>query len=96
MRLLSGLAVHLEQHRVGQWFEAALAGHLRARALFLLIGQIEVFQLLQFCRLFNGGAQLIGELALLFDAAYDFFLALAEIAQIAEAVFELPELFVFQ
>ena len=90
------LGIHLEQHRVGQRFESPFPSHLRTRAFFLFIRQIQIFQLLQLGCPFNGGAQAFGQLALLFNAAYDLCLAFAEIAQIAEAVFELAELFVFQ
>ena len=66
-RFRAALLVTREQHAVCERLEAALAGNLRARALLLLVGQIEVLELLQFRRLLDGPAQVIRQLSLLLD-----------------------------
>ena len=95
-RLRTALLVAGEQHAVRQWLEAAFAGNLRARALLLLVGQVEVLELLQLARLLDGLAQLVCQLALLLNLGKDFFLALDEAAQVGEALFELSQLLVLE
>ena len=72
------------------------AAALRARALLLLVGQVEVLELLQLARLLDGLAQLVCQLALLLNLGKDFFLALDEAAQVGEALFELSQLLVLE
>ena len=86
----------LQQHGVGEGLEAAFAGHLGARALLLLVGQVEVFELLQLAGLFDGLAQFVGELALGFDSREDFLLTFHEVAQVGEAFLDVADLLVLQ
>ena len=95
-RFRAALLVAREQHAVCERLEAALAGNLRARALLLLVGQVEVFEFLQFARLLDGPAQVIRQLALLLDFGEDFFLPLDEAAQVRETLLELAQLLVLE
>ena len=95
-RFRAALLVAREQHAVCERLEAALAGNLRARALLLLVGQVEVFEFLQLARLLDGPAQVICELALLLDLGEDFLLPLDEAAQVREALLELAQLLVLE
>ena len=78
-------AAHAQQHSLGQGLQALFPRHHGPGALLLLIGQVEVFQLLQLHRLFDGLPQLIRELALGFDGGKDFLLPLYQIAQGGQA-----------
>ena len=72
----------------GQRLQALLAGRGRQRALLRLVRQVEVFEPLGVVGREDGGAQLVGQLALALDALEDGLLALGELAQQADALLD--------
>ena len=86
----------LRHHRIGERPEPFLACHLCPRAALLLVRQVEVFELLELRRAFDGGAELGRQLALLVDFLRDFLLPLREAAQVVEPLCERPQLLVLE
>ena len=81
---------------VGQRLDAEFARNLALGAALGLVGQVQVFQLLLGGRGLDGGAQLGRELALFFNAFEDGGAALVQLAQIAQARFQLAQLGIVQ
>ena len=90
------VALRLQEHGVRERLEPALARLLRPRAALLLVGEVEILELLQLRRALDGRAQLIRELSLRVDGLYDFLLTLDEAAQVGEALLEDAELLVLE
>ena len=80
------------QQGVGQRLDAGLAGDLGLGAALLLEGQVEVFEALLGLGVLDGFAQRRVELALLGDTVDHRGAALLELAQVAEAFFEVAQL----
>ena len=84
------------KQRIGQRLQPGLARDLRARAPLGLIRQVNVFQRLLGCGRFDGAAQFVGELPLLFDGRQDHVAPLFQLAQIQQPLFEIAQLRVVQ
>ena len=92
LRVLGGVV----QQRVGERFQAGLAGDLRARAALGLVRQVEVFQAGFGVRLLDRFFQFRCQLFLLGDAFEDGFAPFLQLAQVAQPLFQRAQLGVIQ
>ena len=86
----------LEQHRICQSFQSPRTCDGGTRALFLLVGAVEIFEGLKFFGCLDRCAQFICQLALVLDACEDLLLPFDEAAQIREACLHLAQCLVFK
>ena len=82
----------IAEQRVGQRFKAGFTGDLRFGAALGFEGQINIFQRLLGGGAFDGGAQFIGELALLFDGRQDRPAPILQLAEIEQPLLEIAQL----
>ena len=74
-------------------FQSLFPRNLGAGAFLLLVGEVEIFQLLELLSLFDGLAQLRGQFSLLINFAEDLFLSLYEIPEVGDALLNAADLF---
>ena len=84
------------QQQVGERLQAVFARDLCLGAAFGFVGEVEVFQRGFVVGGVNGGAQLVGEFALFFDAVQYGLLARGQFAQVLQALGEQTQLAVVQ
>ena len=94
--LRRALGILLQEDAAGQGLQALFLRLLGPGALFLLVWKVNVFQLLQLGGFFDGGLQLICQLALLVDFGNDFLLPLDEVSQVGKPFLNSAQLLVFQ
>ena len=92
LRILAGIV----RQRVGERFQAGLAGDLRAGAALGLVRQVEVFQAGFGVRFLDRLFQFRGQFFLLGDALEDGLAALLQLAQIAQPLFQCAQLGIVQ
>ena len=87
---LPGICFHQRQ-QLRQRRKALLPGHGGTGAALLLVGPVQILHLRQRGGVFDGGGQLVGELALPIDGGQHLLPALGQITQVAQAILQLPQ-----
>ncbi|MNJ65492.1 hypothetical protein D3C77_615070 [compost metagenome] len=84
------------QQAIGQLAQAGFQGDLTLGAALLLVRQVQVFEAGLGIGQFDFAGQLRGQLALLFDAGKDADTPVVQLAQVAQALFQVAQLGVIQ
>ena len=91
-RILGGIVVE----GIGQRLQTCFPGNLRLGAALGLVGQVKIFQAVLGVGSFDGGPQLVGQLALFLNAVEDGAPAVFQLTQVAQPLFQGPQLAIVQ